>query len=206
LERIGSTLIRNGEQTVWKVFFLVVLSHLVFLFGVFCAKKIKIGSSAKRLESTFRLNLGFSKLLARIGFSLCLVFFGYYVSKIGVENLALLNVLDFYSSDLSASKLRSLTSTEFEFGSYTILEFFNRQLSSFFALMILFLEFKRPSRFSAVIIFTIIIIQSLILLSNTEKMPLMSFLLAVFILRKVSKGDYYFRTTELVKAGLVLFS
>lgn len=202
-ERIGSTLIKYGNYTVYKVFIYIFVSHILFICGVVFGRRIKLNSSSGSYFLEEKINPHSLKFLGYMGFLFCLLSFANYVQRIGIDQIALLRVLDIVSTDIAATKLRSLTSTEYDFGSYTLIEFMNRQLSMFCAVLIVFTQIRFPHKRSKVIIFIVVLIQFLILVSNTEQLPVISFLLMLFIAYKFTRGNYTIEKREML--GIFVF-
>lgn len=72
-ERIGSTLIKYGNYTVYKVFIYIFVSHILFICGVVFGRRIKLNSSSGSYFLEEKINPHSLKFLGYMGFLFCLL-------------------------------------------------------------------------------------------------------------------------------------
>jgi hypothetical protein len=146
-----------------------VLAHSQFgnLRG-FVTEHYKIGMSQKQLLS-----------LTILGVISCIVLY-LYITKVGIENIALFVVLDVFNSDLSAEVSRSAMGNSFV-GKYYRYELFMHHILMFVVLALYAQLLLKPSKLVYLLLFIFGIALLFSLLMTIEKGPIAHFFIALFL-------------------------
>ena len=201
----------NDKSVIWEMFVWTNVTASLLVIGVVVARKhlgpLHRGAQYNSFHHVLKPATKIELLAVLSIFALALASLGLYLSKVGLNSIALFVALGQVDSDLSLESLRSQMGTTFQ-GSYHWYRLFMRDFLSLSSVALFAIWLQKTSRIRYFLLFSLsFIVASFSSLMAAQKAPFAWYLVSLFVMYSIVKGSgrlYFKQSLLLLIAGSLM--